>query len=29
MAYQHMPKISDGPHKTPPDPPPIYLMYGP
>ena len=29
MAHQYIPKIFHGPHKTPPAPPPTYLMYGP
>ena len=28
MAHQYLPKIFHGPCKNPPDPPPIYLMYG-
>ena len=28
MAHQYMPKIFDGPHKIPLDPPSTYLMYG-
>ena len=29
MTHQCMPKIFHGPHKSPPAPPPTYLMYGP
>ena len=29
MNHQHMPKIFHDPHKNPPVPPPIYLMYSP
>ena len=28
-GHQHMPKIFHDPHKNPPAPRPIYLMYGP
>ena len=29
MAHQYMPKIFYDPHKNPPAPPLIYLMFGP